>query len=98
MPLTRAWPFNNGVRLARVPRRDADAPDWTPIGLGPNVGFGPLAEVAHPNVWRGRAVTDYGEACFGRSARRLELTHNWFGNRLFEASCALGSKTAARRL
>src|SRR6185436_6978643 len=35
MPLTRAWPFNNGVRLARVPRRDADAPDWTPIGLGP---------------------------------------------------------------
>jgi hypothetical protein len=60
--------------------------------------YGPLAEVAHPSVRRGRAVAGDGGASFGRSAGRLELTHNWPGNRFFEASCTLGGKTTGRRL
>ena len=62
------------------------------------VRLGPGAEVAHPNVRRGRAVADYGGACFGRPVGWLELTHNWFGTRFLEAGCTLGGKTTGRSL
>lgn len=56
------------------------------------------AEVAPPNVRQARAVADYGDAGFGRSAGWLELTHNWFAIRFLETGGTLGVKTTGRCL